>query len=109
MQILLTAATPFEIAPTLKWLREKFSLKEEGVFEKNGLAVFPLITGVGSVATAFHLGQFFANNRPDLALNAGIAGAFDKKLALGDVLNVTTECFGDLGVEEADGRFTDLF
>jgi futalosine hydrolase len=109
MQILFTAATPFEIAPTLKWLEENVHLNEKGVFEKNDLSIFPLITGVGMVATAFHIGQFLFKNRPDLALNAGIAGAFDKKLNLGDVLNVTTERFGDLGVEEADGRFTDLF
>jgi futalosine hydrolase len=109
MQILLVSATIFEVAPTLNWLEEHFSVNEQGVFEKKDLAVFPLITGVGSPATAFHLGQFLAQNQPDLAINAGIAGAFDRNFQLGDVLNVATERFGDLGVEEADGRFTDLF
>jgi futalosine hydrolase len=109
MQILLVSATIFEIAPALNWLEEHFAANEKGVFEKNDLAVFPLITGVGSTATAFHLGQFLAQNQPDLAINAGIAGAFDRNFQLGDVLNVVTERFGDLGVEEADGRFTDLF
>lgn len=109
MQILLVSATIFEIAPALNWLEEHFTVNEQGVFEKNNLAVFPLITGVGSAATAFHLGQFLAQNQLDLAINAGIAGAFDRNFQLGDVLNVTTERFGDLGVEEADGRFTDLF
>lgn len=109
MQILLTAATPFEVAPTLKWLEENFRLSEKGVFEKNNLSVFPLITGVGAVATAFQVGRFLAKYQPDLALNAGIAGAFDRNIQLGDVLNVVTERFGDLGVEEADARFTDMF
>jgi futalosine hydrolase len=109
MQILLVSATIFEIAPALNWLEEHFKLNEQGVFENENFAVFPLITGVGSTATAFHVGQFLAQNKPDLAINAGIAGAFDKNFKLGDVLNVTTERFGDLGVEEPDGRFTNLF
>ena len=109
MQILLVSATIFEIAPTLNWLEEHFAVNELGVFQRKDLSVFPLITGVGSTPTAFHVGQFLAQNQPDLAINAGIAGAFDQNFQLGDVLNVTTERFGDLGVEEADRRFTDLF
>jgi futalosine hydrolase len=109
MQILLVSATIFEVAPTLNWLEEHFTVNELSVFQQKNLSVFPLITGVGSTATAFHTGQFLAQNQPDLTINAGIAGAFDRNFQLGDVLNVTTERFGDLGVEEADGRFADLF
>lgn len=109
MQVLLTAATPFEVAPTLNWLEKHFRQTANSVFEKDELLIFPLITGVGAIATAFHIGQFLAKNRPDLAIDAGIAGSFDRNIHLGDVLNITTERFGDLGVEEADGRFTDLF
>lgn len=108
MQLLLVSATIFEMAPTLNWLEEHFTVNENGVFEKGGLGVFPIVTGVGTTATAFSLGQFFAQNKPDLAINAGIAGAFDRNFRLGDVLNIATERFGDLGVEEAEGRFTDL-
>ena len=109
MKILLCAATPFEIAPALQWLEENFPIREEGFFEKNELAVFPLITGVGMASTSFHTGRFLMQNLPELAINAGIAGAFEHTVQLGDVLNVVTERFGDLGVEEAGGQFTDLF
>ncbi len=109
MHVLLVSATVFEIAPALNWLEEHFQASETGAFERGSLRVFPLITGVGLTATAFHLGQYLAQNRPAFALNAGIAGAFDRSLRLGDVVNVVAERFGDLGVEEADGRFTDLF
>lgn len=109
MQILLTAATPFEIAPVLQWLESNFARNESGVFEKEHLAVFPLITGVGVACTCWRLGQFFAQNKPGIALNAGVAGAFNRRFRIGDVFHVTTERFGDLGVEEADGSFTDLF
>ena len=109
MEIILVAATPFEIAPTLAYLEKGFIKTEAGVFEKNGFCVRPLVTGVGMVATVFQLGAFFAKNRPTLAINAGIAGAFDPEMPLGKVVHVSSERFADLGVEEADGRFTDLF
>ncbi|MFN0035719.1 MAG: futalosine hydrolase [Saprospiraceae bacterium] len=108
MHLLLVAATPFEIAPTLAWLETHFQQTSEGVFEKENLAVQTLVTGVGSTATAFRLGHFFAQSRPDWAINAGIAGAFGVELNMGDVVQVVSERFGDLGVEESDGRFTDL-
>jgi futalosine hydrolase len=109
MNILLVAATPFEIAPTLLWLAESFSSPEKYVFLSERLEIQVLITGVGPVATAWHLGQAVTRKRFDWAVNVGIAGAFDRQLRLGDVVHVVTERFGDLGVEEADGSFVDLF
>jgi futalosine hydrolase len=108
MHILLVAATPFEIAPTFAWLEANFQQKSAGVFEKEGLVVQTLVTGIGMTATAFHLGNCFTQQRPDWAINAGISGAFDSELKLGEVVQIVSECFGDLGVEEPDGRFTDL-
>jgi len=109
MEILLVAATPFEVAPTLSHLEQNFERDDAGVFSKKDLRIHVLITGVGMVATSFQLGHHLTRNRPDLAINVGIAGTFDRQLHLGDVLHVTSERFADLGVEEADGRFTDLF
>jgi len=109
MNILLVAATPFEIAPTLDVLEQDYQKRSDGSFEKGGTNVRPVITGVGMTATAWRLGYYFARHKPDWALNAGIAGAFDHSLNLGDVVQVATDRFGDLGVEEADGRFVDVF
>lgn len=109
MHLLLVAATPFEIGPTLAHLEQHFSVTPEGIFHRDDLRVQPLVTGVGLTATAFHLGRALASARPDLALNAGVAGSFRPDWPLGTVVNVVSERFGDLGVEEADGRFTDMF
>lgn len=108
MFILLCSATPFEIAPTVQWLETHFQAKAEGVFERENLIVQTLVTGVGMTATAFQLGYFFAQSQPNWVINAGIGGAFDEKLNIGDVVQIISERFGDLGVEEADGRFTDV-
>ncbi|TAK47391.1 MAG: futalosine hydrolase [Saprospiraceae bacterium] len=108
MKILITAATPFELAPLRKYLTHTFEQPESGGFSKNELEVYLTITGIGMAFTAYHLGSLFANSAFDLAINAGIAGAFDKKMKLGEVVHVVSERFGDLGAEDAGGTFTSI-
>jgi futalosine hydrolase len=108
MFITIIAATPFEIDPLLFYLKEHFKEKGKYLFEKDELIVHLLITGVGIPLTAFSLGYYFNKQKPDLAINAGIAGALNLNLKIGDVVNVVSERFGDLGVEQADGTFTDV-
>lgn len=59
-----------------------------------------LITGVGMVATAFALGKELSNNRYDLVINLGIAGSFDRSIALGEVVEVVEDTFAELGAED---------
>lgn len=109
MEILIIAATPFEIGPLIANLNGFYEKKGEGVFAKDDRIIRIVVSGVGIAATSWQLGQLLALSKPHLAINAGIAGAFDRSLRIGDVVHVVTERFGDLGVEESDGRFTDLF
>lgn len=88
---------------------EHFEKKSDFHFTVNDLDVHFLITGVGMTATAFSLGYILANNKYHLVINAGIAGAFNRELKIGDVVQIDSEQFGDLGVEERDGQFTDAF
>jgi futalosine hydrolase len=100
MNILLVAATAFEIAPVI----EKF--KNTGVNER-GLQIYAvnsntltvLITGVGMVATAFALGKHL-NSSYTMVINAGIAGSFSSDFAIGDVVQVNEDCFAELGAED---------
>ncbi|MVN92256.1 futalosine hydrolase [Mucilaginibacter aquatilis] len=66
-----------------------------------------LITGVGMTATAFALGRHLATNQYDLAINLGIAGSFDRNIALGNVVEVVEDAFTELGAED-DSRFITL-
>lgn len=59
-----------------------------------------LVTGVGMVATAVHVARAIALTRYDLALNLGVCGAFDRSLALGAVVHVTSDCIPELGVQD---------
>jgi futalosine hydrolase len=66
-----------------------------------------LVTGPGMVATTFYMGQWLALNQYDLIINAGIAGSFNPQLQIGQVVNVISDCFPDLGAE-ADENFIPL-
>ena len=108
MLLTIVAATPFEITPLNQFLNTNFTKKSNTFFESNELKIRLLITGVGLTHTAFALGKYLAKAKPDLLLNAGVAGAFNKSLSIGDVVHVISERFADLGVEEANGKFTDV-
>ena len=96
MQILLCAATPFEIRPALVHLQQHAALP-----------VRVLISGVGLLAATYQLGKAVQPWRPDLILQAGVGGSFETAIPLGTVVAVSSERVGDMGVEEAD-RFVPL-
>ncbi len=109
MDVLLVSATALEIGPVLARLESDYEKAPDGSFTQGHLRIVPLITSIGAVSTAWHLGRLFAQYRPDWALHAGVAGAFDRSLSLGSVVQIVADRFGDVGAEEADGRFTDVY
>ena len=98
MQILLCAATVFEIEQTISYIKEK-------KLEKN---VNVLISGVGMMATTYALTKELFTNEYDLVLQAGIAGTVDKEIELGKCVVIENEYIGDLGVNE-NGQFKTIF
>jgi futalosine hydrolase len=65
-----------------------------------------LTTGVGMVATAAWSSRVLAGGGYDVALNAGVCGAFDRALAPGTVVHVVADRLGELGAEDADRFLT---
>ena len=101
MHILLVAATTFEIQPVINYLQSHAN-------EVPPRSVSLLITGIGSMATAYHLTKSIAQQRPDYIIQAGIGGSFSAQFPPGQVVLVESDRMGDLGVEE-NGHFKDLF
>lgn len=64
--------------------------------------------GVGLLANAVSLLKLAYEEKPDLVIQVGIAGCFDKSVELGKVFVVKEEALGDHGVEE-DGKWKDIF
>ena len=113
MHILLIAATTFEIQPTIEFLDKKGLAAPlpsgTPIHPRAPLTVTSLITGVGSIATTWSLMHQIRGGRPDLIIQAGIAGCFagmGKKH--GEVVVIREEQLADLGVWE-EQRFKTLF
>lgn len=60
-----------------------------------------LITGVGSPSTVYELMSYLHSNLPDLVLQIGFAGSFHRDLLPGSMVEVISECFGDLGLDNS--------
>jgi futalosine hydrolase len=101
MRVLVVAATPFEVASLES---EALSLTQGSRLKTQDLKL--LITGVGMVATAFSLGNHLALNKYDLAINLGIAGSFDRNIALGEVVEVVEDSLSELGAENGEEFLT---
>ena len=95
MKTLLIAATHEE----LSGLYDYFKWPKEGFVQTESIDV--LISGVGMTATAFSLGQHLSSDYK-LVLNLGIAGAFDRSIDLGEIVNITEDTFAELGAEDKD-------
>jgi len=118
MYILLVAATTFEIQPALDFLKTGLAgAREEGPFVLPGLTpesqpgsspvIDFLITGVGSIAITHSLMRQIGRRKPDIIIQAGIAGCFTPRKP-GEVVVIREESLADLGVWE-EGRFKSLF
>ncbi len=105
MYILLTAATTFEIQPTMDHLAGIDNPLPGRKDQEDRITV--LITGVGGMAATWALTHQIGLRKPDLIIQAGIAGTFTNR-PLGDVVAVGGEIVGDLGVWEKDS-FRTLF
>jgi futalosine hydrolase len=92
MNILLIAATAREIQPFFEYYRN--SKKAENIDI--------LITGIGLTAATYHLLKQLTLKRPDLVVQAGVAGCFDTNIRLGTVVIVKKEAIADESVIELE-------
>ncbi|MEO6000927.1 MAG: futalosine hydrolase [Chitinophagaceae bacterium] len=101
MKIGIAAATLFEIQPTINFLAQSDAgqLPHEFVV---------LVTGIGSLASAYNLTNFITRQAPDYMVQAGIGGSFTETLPPGETVLIGEEILGDLGAEE-NNLFIDLF
>jgi futalosine hydrolase len=109
MQVLVVSATASEIKPLLQACganAESVSKFSGYTFGKNEVDI--LITGVGMVHTSFYLGLTLQQKQYSLAVNAGICGSFNKQIEIGEVVNVVSDYFPEIGIEDGV-EFKSLF
>lgn len=109
MNILIVAATWLEV----KMLTDELDLVDEAThflkkYRFRDVEIDILVTGIGVTFTTFHLTNTLATGNYNLVINAGIAGSLTRELEVGEVVNVVSEEFGDLGIEK-ENDFLTLF
>ncbi len=102
MKVVITSATEKEILQIKQTLDPAYTNGNET------LQVLFHESGVGILSSCFSIAKLIFEQKPDLIIQAGIAGTFNEKNVLGKVVTVKDEILADTGVEE-DGSFKDLF
>ncbi len=105
-KITIVAATKLELKPLLDEF-QPIQSDFGGLFVANENLHF-LITGMGMMNTAAHLALYASTFERDFYIDAGICGAFNRNLKIGDVVQISSETYGDFGVEN-DEEFQDFF
>lgn len=90
MKILLVAATDQEIS----------SLRERIMQQPIKPSIDFLVTGIGMVATTYALTKKLQEDRYDLVIALGIAGAIDHRISIGEVVCVDQDEIYNFGVED---------
>jgi futalosine hydrolase len=105
MKITVVAATKLELEPLL----EKYNAQTNGKgLYTTGDDLHFLVTGIGMLNTAANLMRYACLHDRDFYIDAGIAGAFNRNFAINSVCQVSSETYGDFGVE-IDENFEDFF
>lgn len=109
MKIIIVSATQNEINPIIRYYgNSEMPVNLQSTSKTGENQISFLITGIGIISTAYQLTKILTKQKFDLILNAGIAGTFNDNIAIGDVVNVTTEEFGDFGIDD-NNRFKTVF
>jgi len=104
IRILLVTATSAEADAIVKLAGTNAS-SDRFSFGNNQISL--LITGVGSMAVSWAMTKWLSSNaKPDLAVNAGIAGSYREEIKIGDVVVPVSDCFADAGIETGGGFLT---
>jgi len=102
MRVIITSATVAE------WMPAFLAIGPLYTGESRRMKVQFHQSGVGMLAASVALTRLVLEDKPDLVIQAGIAGTFDPSLSLGKVVVINEESLGDMGVEE-DGKWKDIF
>ncbi len=110
--ILIVAATFLEVSSLIKKFHFLQDFSSNNYFiEKENFSCEILITGIGSTFTIFELMKkiYTSAKKFHLIINIGIAGSFDRQVALAEVVQIIQDEFADLGIEDEKKSFLTIF
>jgi futalosine hydrolase len=100
LRILYVTATSAEAealkkVPGISYISDRYFFRD--------IEIYLLIAGIGSVATVWSVKNWISmHGKPDLAINAGIAGSYNPEYGIGSVVSPVSDCFADAGIEDRD-------
>ena len=106
--ILFVAATEAECTPILNNMSGCKAISQwlySGSIQGQYIEV--LLSGIGSVTTTFRLTQTLMFRQYSRAIAIGIAGSFADEISIGETVQITEDCFADLGIDN-NGKFRTL-
>ena len=107
--VLVISATEAECAPTLCKMADCKAIAPwlySGTSQGHDIEV--LLSGIGSVATTFRLTQTLLLRPFSRAISIGIAGSFSDEISICETVQITEDCFADLGIDH-NGQFRNLY
>ena len=100
LRVLYVTATPLE-AEALRRIPGVIITGEH--FTIGSLVIELLVGGIGVMETAWNMVKWVSeNDKPDIAINAGIAGSYQEVYPVGSVVMPVSDCFADAGIEDGD-------
>ncbi|MBK6546156.1 MAG: futalosine hydrolase [Saprospiraceae bacterium] len=109
MRVLLVSATENEIKPCLNHFEDTWKKNSFLEYEKDGLQISPLVTGISSMMMAFALARYQQIPKLSFIIHAGVSGSYHATLPPGSLVEVISEEWADLGAENQQGELIDAF
>lgn len=108
MKILVASPSEYEISPFISYLNKQYNKVNFFEYERNGMHIFPFVTGPGMMQSAFALGKLELMKDMDHVICTGLCAAITRVLDIGQVVHIISEQYGDFGIEEPDGTLKDI-
>ncbi len=111
MNLCLVAATPLEIPHFAAQIPDFKGQLIPGAYtykNEEGINITILITGVGITQATYQITDTLNKTQFDLCIQAGICGAFDRQILIGEVVEVIAEKNVQSGAEDGE-IFIDIF
>ncbi len=108
-KITIVSATEMEIDPLVSYLQIHAEHHSFQTYQLHGLLIDILYSGIGILHTSYSLMDYLSHRHPDGWIQAGIGGAFDLSLPIGNVYQIKSEMISGFGAEAKDGIIIDPF
>ncbi|MBX2816325.1 MAG: futalosine hydrolase [Saprospiraceae bacterium] len=102
-KIAILAATHAELEP----VKDKWEREVTGKLLEYYTVQF-IVAGIGAVSAGISCMEVIKETKPDLLIWIGIAGSYDKRLELGQVVEVIDDLQADLVIQESDGSYIEI-